>query len=207
MRGALLLAHVSNLVSFMFALFACGLSMLWVSSPIAQETFGVRDKASVEAVESLNAAAAYKMGDYETARQRWLALAAKDNTSAMINLANIYEQGQGVPRDMTKAIQWLEKAATLGDSRAQFELGMAYERGLGVERDPKRAAQWFRRAAEQGDSTAQFNLGVMLATSYGKGLEHSSPEERAEAVEWLEKAAAGHHPDAAEFLSTLKAMK
>jgi TPR repeat protein len=85
--------------------------MLWADSPIDQDIFGVRDKESVEAVESLNAAAVYKMSDYETARQSWLAVADRDNTSAMIDLANIYEQGQGVPRDLTKAVQWLEKAA------------------------------------------------------------------------------------------------
>jgi len=105
------LALLPNSVALIFTLSACGLSMLWAASPIAQDIFGVRDKTSVEAVESLNAAAAYKMSDYETASRRWLAVADKDNTSAMIDLANIYEQGQGVPRDLAMAVQWLEKAA------------------------------------------------------------------------------------------------
>ncbi len=177
-----------------------------MSAAFSQDTFGGKDKASVEAVESLNAAAAYKTGDYEAARSGWLALADKGNTSAMINLANLYEQGQGVTQDFPEAIQWLEKAAVLGDSRAQFELGMAHEKGIVVDRDPQAAAGWFRKAAEQGDSTAQFNLAVMLATAYGAGLSESTSEQRAEAVAWLKKAAAGGHPDASHLLATLEAL-
>jgi len=188
-------------------LVACGCLLSWISVAAAQEEFGTRDRNSVEAVESLNAYAAYKLGDYETARERWLSLAERGNTSAMINIANLYDQGQGVARDQAAALEWLELAAELEDPRAQLELGLAYEKGQGVERDPKRAAEWFRQAAEQGDTTAQFNLGVMLATAYGAGLEQSSAGERAEAAQWLEKAATGGHADAPEFLSTLEAMK
>ncbi len=177
-----------------------------VSSAFAQDTFGAKDQASIQAVESLNAAAAYKTGDYETAKRGWLALANKGNTSAMINLANLYEQGQGVAQDFPEAIQWLEKAAALGDSRAQFELGMAHQRGIGVDRDLHAAAGWFHKAAEQGDNTAQFNLAVMLATAYGAGLSESTPEQRTEAAAWLKKAATGGHPDASNLLATLEAL-
>jgi TPR repeat protein len=170
----------------------------------AQDGFGQRDQASVDAVESLNAYAAYKLGDYQTARERWLALAERGNTSAMINIANMYEQGQGVEQDQQTALSWQRRAADLGDSRAQLHLGVAYEEGHGVERDPRQAAEWFRKAAEQDDATAQFNLGVMLATAYGEGLDQSTPAERTEAITWLERAADGGHPDAAQLLSTLR---
>ena len=169
----------------------------------AQSEFGQSDRASVEAVQSLKAYAAYKTGDYETAHARWLPLAEGGNTSAMINLANLYEQGKGVPRNAGKAAEWLRRAAELGDPRAQLDLGLAYEKGLGVERQPRTAAEWFRRAAEQDDATAQFNLGVMLATNYGAGLESSTAEQRGEATAWLEKAAAAGHPDARDLLALL----
>ena len=193
-----------------FSGFTCGVlagafALLCVSALRAQDEFGSRDQTSVQAVESLNAYAAFKLGDYETAREAWLDLAARDNTSAMLNLANLYAQGQGVEADPVEAVQWLEKAAALGDSRAQFELGMAHENGIGVERNPRAAADWFRKAAEQGDKEAQFNLAVMLATAHGAGLTESSPEQRTEAVAWLKKAAAGGHPDAPAFLATLEA--
>jgi len=175
---------------------------------VADEVDGFtgRDKASREAVESLEAYAVYKMGQYEEALTIWLSLASRNNPSAMINLANMAEQGQGAPRDLKKAAEWLRKAANLNDTRGQLQLGLAYEKGLGVERSPQIAAEWFQKAAEQGDSTAQFNLGVMLATNYGKGIKSCSPEQQKEAIKWLEAAAIGGHPDAKEFLEMLKAL-
>ncbi len=171
---------------------------------LAQSGFGEHDRASTEAVQSLNAYAAYKMGDYETARQRWEALAAHDNTSAMLNLANLYAQGQGVERDEQRAADWLRRAAEFGDPRAQVELGLAYESGLGVPREPQTAADWFRLAAEQGDAQGQFNLAVLLATAFGAGVQHSTAEQRNEAKTWLKEAAANGHPDARSYLSVLE---
>ena len=162
-----------------------------------------RDKNSVEAVQSLEAYAKYKMAQYAEAREIWLSLAARNNTSAFINLANLYEQGQGVERNLSTSIMWLEKAATLGDSRGQFQLGMAYEKGLGVKKDLHAAAKWLEKAAEQNDGRAQFNLGVMLATNYGQGIATSSKEQRKQAISWLEKAKENSTEDAQEFIDLL----
>lgn len=185
---------------------ATGLAQEQEQEPEQEQTpFGQPDRASIEAVKSLEAYAAYKLGDYETARQRWLPLAEGGNTSAMINLANLYEQGQGVARDYAAAAAWLVKAAERDDPRAQVSLGLAYETGQGVERDPHAAAGWFRRAAEQGDSTAQFNLGVMLATAHGEGLAASTPEQRREAMVWLDRAVQGGEREAEDLLNLLRA--
>lgn len=171
----------------------------------AQESGFTRDRASVEAVGNLEAYAAYKMAQYDRARELWLALAEQGNTTAMINLANLYAQGQGVPRDPAVAADWARKAAERGDPRAQLDLGEAYESGAGVPRDNREAARWFRQAAGQGDADAAFRLGVMLATGYGKGMAAASPEERAEARRWLEQAAQGGHEEAAGLLAALAA--
>lgn len=89
--------------------------------PAAAQQEG-RDNAAVQAVEALEAYAVYKMGMYELARQRWEALATKDNPTAMVNLAAMASQGQGGPRDEAAAETWLRKAADLGDARAIEEL-------------------------------------------------------------------------------------
>jgi len=172
----------------------------------ANEFTAGRDKNSVQAVQSLEAYAKYKMAQYEEAREIWLGLAEKDNTSALINLANLYEQGQGVERDLKQSITWLRRAADLGDVRGQYQLAMAYEKGLGVDRDLHQAAHWLEKAAQQGDETAQFNLGVMLATNYGKGLATSTPEQRRLAIEWLTKADDADVEDAEQFLQLLSSM-
>ena len=182
-------------------------SMSVVGWSQANEFTAGRDKNSVEAVQSLEAYAKYKMGQYDEARNIWLLLAEKNNASALINLANLYEQGQGVKRDLTQSIAWLRKAADLDDTRGQFQLAMAYEKGLGVERDLQQAAYWLEKAAVQGDGTAQFNLGVMLATNFGKGVMTSSTEQRKQAIEWLTKAKDNNVEDAQEFLSLLSSLK
>jgi len=186
---------------------SCLLLIFCFINPAYANNFGEgRDTNSVQAVQSLEAYAKYKMGQYEEARHIWLMLAEKNNTSAIINLANIYEQGQGVERDLVKSVEWLMKAAELNDTRGQYQLAMAYEKGLGVERNLDQAAYWLRKAAEQGDGTAQFNLGVMLATNYGEGLTTSSYKQRVKALEWLKKADASGIEDAADFLQLLSTM-
>ncbi|PCI68462.1 MAG: hypothetical protein COB26_08345 [Piscirickettsiaceae bacterium] len=192
-------------INFHILLLTISLSVVGLSH--ANEFTAGRDKNSIEAVQSLEAYAKYKMGQYDEARNIWLMLAEKNNASAFINLANLYEQGQGVKRDLKQSIVWLRKAADLADSRGQFQLAMAYEKGLGVERDLQQAAFWLEKAAEQGDGTAQFNLGVMLATNFGKGVMTSSTEQRKQAIEWLTKAKENNIDDAQEFLGLLSTLE
>ncbi len=157
-----------------------------------------------QAVQNLEAYAAYKMAQYQRAHEIWLSLAERGNTTAMNNLANMYDQGQGVEQDLATAAQWLTRAAEAGDSIAQLNLGLAYEKGRGVAHDNRIAADWFRRAAEQGEQTAQFNLGVMLATNYGQGAETASDAQREQARGWLQKSAAQGHPEAPVMLQLLQ---
>lgn len=162
-----------------------------------------RDRQSAEAVGNLEAYAVYKMGQYDLARERWEALAAKGNTTAMINLSNMHAQGQGVPRDLAAARAWTRQAAERGDPRAQLELGLAHETGSGVERDLDQAAAWLGKAADRGNTDAQFALGVLLATGKGKGATAATADDRARAKDLLSKAAAAGHPDAAAMLGAL----
>lgn len=157
-----------------------------------------------EAVANLKAYAAYKSGDYDKAKKIWEGLAEKGNTTALINLANLFQQGQGVSEDQKEAIGYIKKAAELGDSRAQYELGIAYEKGAVVERDIQAAAKWLRKSAEQDDADGQFAYGVMLATSYGKGVKNASEQERIEALSWLNKAKSNGNTEAADYISILE---
>lgn len=103
------------------AVIVLGLLTAAAARPTAAQQEG-RDNAAIQAVEALEAYAVYKMGMYDAARQRWEALAAKGNATAMVNLAAMASQGQGGPRDEAAAEMWLRKAADLGDPRAVEEL-------------------------------------------------------------------------------------
>ena len=80
------------------------------------------------------------------------------------------------------ASAWRPLAET-GDAAAQYNLGVLYDEGLGVERDDETALLWWTRAAQQDHRLAQHNLALTL-------LERGGPLDLAEAVTWLERAAA-----------------
>jgi len=60
--------------------------------------------------------------DYIRARAWYEKAAAKDDASAMYNLALLYANGQGVTQDYIQARAWFEKAANKGDTRAMASL-------------------------------------------------------------------------------------
>ncbi|MHB1756862.1 MAG: tetratricopeptide repeat protein [Leptospirillum sp.] len=51
---------------------------------------------------------------------------------AQIKLGGLYENGDGVPMDYGKAIEWYLLAANQEDVEAQIKLGGLYENGDGV---------------------------------------------------------------------------
>jgi TPR repeat protein len=57
-----------------------------------------------------------------------------------IVLADIYQNGKGVPRDDAAAVSWLRKAAEQGAAEAQNKLGIGYFIGQGIEPDEALAA-------------------------------------------------------------------
>lgn len=63
------------------------------------------------------------------------------------------DEGGGTRRDYAKAVQWYRRAATLGDSAAQFKIGMISLRALlGAPRNVGEAITMLKRAAEQADA-------------------------------------------------------
>ena len=176
-----------------------GVTMMLSAVTVAAE----RDNAA-EAVTNLEAYAEYKMGNYDKAREIWEGLAAKGNTTALINLANLFQQGQGVSEDQKKGMGFIEKAAELGDARAQYELGMAYEKGGAVNRDIEKAASWLKKSAEQNYSGGQFAYGVMFAAGRGKGIDNATAADIKEALEWLNKAKARGNREAVDHIKVLE---
>ena len=61
-----------------------------------------------------------------------------------------------------------KKAATAGDTKAQFDLGVCYTEGNGVPEDYAEALKWFRKAADQGNPIAQYNLGLLYVQGRGR---------------------------------------
>ena len=84
--------------------------------------------------------------------------AAQGNPAAAYRLGKLYLQGEQVPKDVTKALQYLTASAKEGSPFAQYTLGKLYLMGKDVEQDREEAYRWFEMSAGQGNPYAQFFL-------------------------------------------------
>jgi len=91
--------------------------------------------------------------------KRLMDAADNNNPNAQLKLAEMYQKGSGVNRDLMLSIQWYQKAAAGGEAEAQFQLGDMYKQGQGVEKNNALAIKWFRKAANQGHAEAKRRLG------------------------------------------------
>ena len=78
------------------------------------------------------AVAAMKNGDYATAYTEFHALAEQGDAKAMVMIGLFYHQGNGIPQDYTKAMDWYLRALPSGDGDAYNNIGVMYRDGLGV---------------------------------------------------------------------------
>ena len=123
--------------------------------------------------------------------------AEQGDAEAQHNLALMYYNGKGVPRDYKQAETWFRLAAEQGNASAQSNLGVMYANGEGVPRDYKQAAMWSRLAAEQGNAFAQDNLGFMYL--HGKGV----PRDYKQAETWFRLAAEQEYASAQNNLGSM----
>lgn len=122
----------------------------------------------------------------------FLKMAAESgHTQAQVELAQRYEKGYDVSKNMNIAILWYAKAAKGGNALAQYRLGELY-----VPQDAKKSFEWYLKAAEQGIADAQYQ--VALAYGSGKGV---TKDEKV-ALKWLEKAGNNNQIDAIKNMCT-----
>ncbi len=94
------------------------------------------------------------------------------DAEAQLNLGFIYDNGQGVLQNHTKAVRWYEKAAKQGHAKAQYYLGNIYSNGQGTPQNYATAVEWYEKAAKQGFIKAHRLLGAMYANGNGAPQNH-----------------------------------
>ena len=109
-------------------------------------------------------------------------LAKRNDSFALNKLGNMYEEGKGVERDHSKAIEFYKKAAELGNSEAQCNYGVMLQEE-NDERKKTEGAQYLHKSALQGNIHGMANYGIAL--KYGDGV----AENQEEANKYLKKAA------------------
>jgi hypothetical protein len=77
-------------------------------------------------------------------------------------LGMLYAEGDGVPKDFAKAIEWFQKAADQGDPLGCVGIGMAYEKGVaGKPHDKQKAIEWYKKAGDDPQAKQSLaRLGV-----------------------------------------------
>ncbi len=89
-----------------------------------------------------------------------------------------YEEGVGVPKDLSMAFHWYSKSAENGCANAANNLALMYSNGKGVDRNLKKAEQYFIFSSTRKDPNAMENLAYLY-------LELGDPEK---ARNWYERA-------------------
>ncbi|KAF9435528.1 hypothetical protein BGZ76_006111 [Entomortierella beljakovae] len=85
------------------------------------------------------------------------------------------------PREYSVSI---DRAAILGDKRAQYRIGYYYQYGQGgFLQDYSKAMEWFLRSANQGYNNARIAIGLLYYHGYGV------PQDYIKAMGWYLKAA------------------
>ena len=115
------------------------------------------------------------------------------SVAGMSRLARMLQAGRGCQQDEARAVQLYRQAAQHGDAQAQYALGnWASTAPRCAQNAPAdvpcvsgehEALHWLRQAANQEHTAAQTALALAL-------LQQPNSESHAEAVPWLERAAA-----------------
>ena len=115
----------------------------------------------------------------------WYTKAAKQGSlDAATNIALMYADGIGIPKDPAQALTWFRQAADGGDATAQYNLALIYRNGKGVPKDHKESARWLTAAADQNLVPAVMDLAAQsLHPSDG------TPADPARAIHYYERAA------------------
>jgi TPR repeat protein len=159
--------------------------------------------------------------------------AASDDGSADVSLGVKYLNGDGVTKDLGKALHYFQLAAALGNADGENDLGVMYDKGMGVTLDYATALHWFTLAAAQGNVDADFAIGVMyddghgVAQDYAKAMKyyrlaadksvanadnsigilyydgHGVSQDYTQALHWFGLAAGQHYPVAEDNVGML----
>ena len=106
-------------------------------------------------------------GQFQSAIAQFRPLVSEGYAPAQYQMALVYQNGYGQPKDGMKALELFELSAAQYYPDAQFELALIYSEGKLVKQDLKKAYDLTHKAALKDLASAQFNLAVMFANGTG----------------------------------------
>lgn len=175
----------------------------------------------------------HKKNKLEKMIKLWENAANYGHVHAQYNIAMLYYNGNGVPKDYSKAFKWYTKSANQGFMMSQYNLGFMYQEGEGVTKSESLALEWYQKAADQGFVPSYNQIGGIYSNKQGllqnyllavkwylKGSKKGIPESQfnlgsmylngkgvsmsvSKAAKWYLKAAEQGHSQAQYFLGLL----
>jgi TPR repeat protein len=124
-------------------------------------------------------------------------LANSGDAGAQYTTAMLLLQGEFLPENEEKAVEYLEKAHAQNCIEATYELAVCHHYGLGIEANPARAFELYKTSAEAGYSMGMTLIGKMYLD--GNGTDQNA----ALAMEWFEKALATEDIEAVAYAEYL----
>ena len=92
--------------------------------------------------------------------------AARNHYKAIVNLAGIYADGDGVKSDEGRAVELLERGMRMNAPLAYYNMGAFLSQGIGVKKDQVAALAYFRKAADLGSPAGQYAVGDKLMAEF-----------------------------------------
>ncbi len=104
-------------------------------------------------------------------------------TVAKYKLGKLFLSGDGVEKDIAKAVEWLKQSAAGENEFAEYALGRLYLQGKEIEKDTITAEKYLLKAVSRGNKYAAYLLGkeYLCGENFDKNIQKS--------VEYLKLAA------------------
>lgn len=91
--------------------------------------------------------------------------AAQGNIAAQTNLGNLYFSGEGVPKDLNKAIEFFQNPADKGNLNAEYYIGVCY-----ATTSPPQAIYWLEKVINNTSQTETRRLSALNMYAEISGL-------------------------------------
>jgi TPR repeat protein len=135
--------------------------------------------------------------DFRRARQMFTYAASYfGDADAQLNLAHMYNEGEGGDRDPRQAVRWAKLAADKGNIAAQAMLGNLLFQGDGVQRQPVIGLMFLTVASERAGQDEQW-IRDMQEEAFSLASETERRTATALAAEWMAKNAVEPPPPVA----------
>lgn len=155
------------------------------------------NESKVDDIQPDLAFGAFQRGHYLTAFKLALPKAKLGDPASQTLIAEMYDKGLGVPKNLKESTAWYGLASKNGNLEAQFSYAVKLLEGKYVKADAKKARALMLKAAKAGHATAAFNVGQFIIG------ERPTTAGSKEAIPYFIKAADGRISDAYYTLAKL----